>query len=235
MLDNLKKIKEKYNYDFISYYLETTDDDTLNDLAIKIATIADEVLKNVDVDKNFIENEDYPDATPIVTKLAETFDIHIHSKKMEKDIHSFLTVKKENIENYQTDRVIITNTDNSNVSDIVFSVAYDIGALLFDFCENKDISYNFVFKDKHETNFNFEDYSYFPILEPKHHETLTHFLCYTFALFLIMPPTKFAEDFKKLDEEKITLYDKGGILVEKYRTNTRFVEERVKIMKLTAL
>ena len=234
MLDNLKKIKEKYNYNFFSYYIDTEDENLKirkpEELISKVAAITDEVLETVD--KGFIQNEDFPDATPIVSNLAEKLDIDIHSKSMNKDVFSYLTVDRKNVDNFQSDRVIVSNSDIPLFHrDVIFSIAYDIGALLFDFSEDKDISYSFVFRKKHENGFELEDsWSIFA-----NRETISHFLCYTFALFLIMPPTKFAEDFKKLDEEDITLYDKGGILAEKYQTSSWFVGKRAKIMELTSL
>lgn len=232
-IDNLKKIKEKYNYNFFSCYIDTEDENLKitkpEELISKIAAIADEVLENID--KNFVENECYPNATPIVTNLAEKLDINIHSKSMNKDVFSYLTVDRKNIDNFQTDRVIVFNSDNPFTRDVVFSIAYDMGVLLFDFSEDKDISYSFVFRENHESGLILKDsWSIYA-----NRETISHFLCYTFALFLVMPPTKFAEDFKKLDEEDITLYDKGGILAEKYQTSSWLVGERVKIMELTDL
>lgn len=232
-IDNLKKIKEKYNYNFFSCYIDTEDENLKitkpEELISKIAAIADEVLENID--KNFVENECYPNATPIVTNLAEKLDINIHSKSMNKDVFSYLTVDRKNIDNFQTDRVIVFNSDNPFQRDIVFSIAYDVGTLLFDFSEDKDISYSFVFREKHENGLMLEDsWSIFA-----NRETISHFFCYTFALFLIMPPNKFANDFKNLDKKDITLYDKGGILAEKYQTSSWLVGERVKIMELTDL
>ena len=232
MLDNLKKIKKKYNYNFFSHYIDTKDENlmprTQKELVIKVAAIADEVLENLD--NNLIEDEEYPGATPI-SELAEKFDIDIQSKSMKRDILSYLTVDKGNIENFQTDKVIVINSGIPYKRYITFSIAYDIGALLFDFSEDKDASYSFVFREKHQKGFLFENsYSY---LESR--ETLLHFLCYVFALFLIMPPNKFTEDYKKLDEKGITLYEKAGILADKYRTNSTFVGERIKIMQLADL
>ncbi len=232
MLDNFKKIKEKYDYNFISHCINATDENLKprkqEDWAIKVAVIADEVLKNLD--NNFIEDEEYSAATSI-SKLAKKFDIDIQSKIMKRDILSYLTVDKENIENFQTDKVIVINSGIPYKRYITFSIAYDIGALLFDFSEDKDASYSFVFREKHQKGFLFENsWSY---LESR--ETLTHFLCYVFALFLIMPPNKFTEDCKKLDEKGITLYEKAGILADKYRTNSALVGERIKIMQLANL
>ena len=232
MIDNLKKIKEKYNYNFISHYIDMEDKDlkpkTQKEWVSKVAVIADEVLGYLD--NKFIEGEEYPSVTPI-SELAEKFDIDIQSKAMKRDIRSYLTVDKGHIENFQTDRVVVINSNIPYKRYITFSIAYDIGALLFDFSEDKDSSYSFVFREKHQKGFLFENsWSY---LESR--ETLSHFLCYIFALFLIMPPNKFTEDYKKLDEKGITLYEKAGILADKYRTNSAFVGERIKIMQLANL
>ena len=63
---------------------------------------------------------------------------------------------KENIENFQTDKVIVINSGIPYKRYITFSIAYDIGALLFDFSEDKDASYSFVFREKHQKGFLFE-------------------------------------------------------------------------------
>lgn len=222
MCNEVKTIKQNYNYDF-SRFLDINNDKNPKRLNIlnELETLAENLVNTIlDNDKSIMRLKNNAVATPIVGISKhfgfQNYDMDFQglSEKNEeyKNASGMIAISQKFKPIFKTDKVLLLNkTESSEHSR--FTIAHELAHYLFDFNEQREFEY---------INFYRTEDNYIDDVEKR---------ASRFAAALLMPKSIFKTQYNSLLDKKMSYYEIVTRLSEIFLAPTTAVDIRIKELR----
>lgn len=221
MCEEVKRIKENYNYDFSSLLISSNDSSqNINEKNAKIEAIADELRKGIISTNTIGPVPQSVYAQPIIgmsthfgfLNVKGNFNNLQGENAQYRNASGMIAIDGSLIENYGTDKLIILNP-KEKAGHRRFTIAHELGHYLFDFNEQQDIVY-YDFYRKEEAYINDQEQR-----------------ASRFAAALLMPKEIFENRYNELKTMNKTLYEIVNQLAKDFIVSTSAVRRRIEEIK----